>query len=74
MGIIRRDGAEFYPVPEDGVNNHRNLRLFDLDTGIRDDQEVVDFFEAQMRTVGRQPGIGSFGALRGPVPAEQRRP
>jgi hypothetical protein len=52
--------GEFYPVPVDGVNYFRNLKLFDIDTGVRDKQELVDFFEAQMRTVGQKRKIGYF--------------
>lgn len=51
--------AEFYPVAVDVVNCGRTGALFSVGTAPRDNQELVDFFEAQMRTVG-QVAAGYF--------------
>jgi len=51
---------EFYTVPVDGVSNRSSHVFKELDKRARDNQEVVDYFESQMRTVGLGYASGFF--------------
>ncbi len=51
---------EFYPVPIDGLNYRAGEAIGLVDSSVRDNQELVDYFEAQMRTVGHKQVNGFF--------------
>jgi hypothetical protein len=51
--------TDFYTVNVDGLN-FRGGSVFETGPLPQDNQEVVDLFEAAMRTVGQRPGVGIF--------------
>lgn len=52
--------GEFTALPLDGVSSFIPQISQVVNSGIRDNQEIVDYFEAQMRTVGQKYTDGFF--------------